>query len=282
MACAVGTGASDALANAVPSCALPPRASSTIFPLSKSVNAIWCIPLAHPDDVPEIDSRLREVFGVPQWEPEFDPLGELIQSILSQHTTGPNSRRAYQQLRERFPTWDDVRAADPGELAAAIRSAGLAQLKAPRIKRIVEQVRAEHGDYDLHFLVELPVAEAMAWLRRLPGVGQTTAACCLLFGLGRPAMPVDSGIQRIAGRLGLVPAGAGPDAVQVVLEASLSEKDVYPLHVNLIRFGREICLPSQPLCAVCPLNDLCAYFARGAARTGRPTIARAGAPPRPR
>jgi endonuclease-3 len=232
--------------------------------------------MAVSDDVAEIDARLRDVFGTSRWEPDLDPLSELIQTILSQHTTGPNSRRAFEQLRERFPTWDDLRTAQVDDVASAIHSAGLARLKAPRIRQIVERVQAERGDYDLSFLAELPVTDAMAWLRRLPGVGQTTAACCLLFGLGRPAMPVDAGIQRIAGRLGLVPSGAAAEAVQATLEAAVPARDVYALHINLIRFGREICRPSQPLCAVCPLNDLCDYFGQ----RRRPTTAPAGAPPR--
>ena len=222
--------------------------------------------MAEPADVPEIEARLREVFGVPHWAPDLEPLAELIQTILSQHTTGVNSRRAYEHLRSRFPTWDDVRDADPDEIAAAIRSAGLARLKAPRIKQIVAQVWAERGDYNLSFLADLPIGEAMAWLTRLPGVGQTTAACCLLFGLNRPAMPVDTAIQRIAVRLGLAPQGAPADVVQATLQDAVPEHDVYPLHVNLIRFGRQICLPSAPLCAICPLNDLCDYFQQGGRR----------------
>lgn len=229
--------------------------------------------MAGPADVPEIDSRLREVFGAPTWEPDLDPLAELIQTILSQHTTGANSRRAYDQLRGRFGTWDEVRDADPGEIATAIYSAGLARLKAPRIKRIVAQVWAERGDFNLGFLSGWPVAEAMSWLQRLPGVGQTTAACCLLFGLSRPAMPVDTAIHRLSGRLGLVPHGATAEEVQTVLQTAVPEEGVYTLHVNLIRFGRQFCRPSEPLCAICPLNDLCDHFGRGRA----PTTARAGA-----
>jgi endonuclease-3 len=230
--------------------------------------------MALSDDVAEIDARLREVFGASRWEPDLDPLSELIQTILSQHTTGPNSRRAFEQLRERFPTWDELRTAEVDDVAAAIHSAGLARLKAPRIRQIIERVQAERGDYDLSFLAEMPVTQAMAWLRGLPGVGQTTAACCLLFGLGRSAMPIDSGIQRIANRLGLVPSGVSADVVQATLEAAVPASAVYALHINLIRFGREICRPSLPLCAVCPLNDLCVYFGQ----RGRPTTAPAGGP----
>lgn len=217
--------------------------------------------MATSEDVPEIARRLREAFGTPRWEPDLPPLDELVQTILSQQTAGPNSRRAYDQLRSRFPQWEDVAGAEPEEIDAAIRSAGLARLKAPRIKRIVVQIWEERGSFDLSFLATLPVAEAMAWLMHLPGVGQTTAGCCLLFGLDRPAMPVDTGILRIARRLGLVPAGGTPERVERALEEAVPAEAIYALHVNLIHFGRQICRASEPLCEVCPLNDLCDYFA---------------------
>jgi endonuclease-3 len=211
-------------------------------------------------DLPEIDARLADAFGEPRWQPELDPLDELIAAIISQHTTWANCQRAFRELKARFGRWEAVRDAAVAEIAAAIRCAGLSRLKAPRIKRLLERISEERPDLDLRFLATLPVPEAMAWLRRLPGVGQNTAACTLLFGLGRPAMPVDTSICRICRRLGLTPPAAPPDAVQAALQQATAPDRVYPLHVNLIRFGRDICRPSHPLCHVCPLNDLCDYF----------------------
>ena len=130
-------------------------------------------------------------------------------AIISQHTSGPNSRRAYERLRARYPTWADVREAPLEGIQEAIWCAGLARLKAPRIKSLLAQITAERGALDLGFLAGLSPAGAMAWLRRLPGVGQTTAACVLLFGMGRPVLPVDGGILRVSRRLGLIaPRGA--------------------------------------------------------------------------
>jgi endonuclease-3 len=213
-------------------------------------------------DVPELYRRLADVFGRPAWRPDpaVGPLEEVVGTLIGQHTSGPNSRRAYARLRERFPTWDAVRRAPVAEIAEAIWGAGLARLKAPRIKGLLSQIAEERGDLDLGFLAGLSDAAAMAWLRRLPGVGQTTAGCALLFGLGRPVMPVDGGILRVARRLGLVDPRGSPDQVQRALEAGVPPGEVYPLHVNLIRFGRELCTPTAPACPVCPLNDCCAHF----------------------
>ncbi|MBI3972181.1 MAG: endonuclease III [Chloroflexi bacterium] len=216
--------------------------------------------MAEEQDLDEIYARLTEAFGVPRWEPDLDSLSELIAAILSQHTTGANSRRAYDRLCERFPTWETVRDAPEDEIFAAIACAGLARQKAPRIKRLLAQITAERAGLDLDFLAALSIDEAMAWLQRLPGVGQTTAACVLLFGLGRPAMPVDTAIRRIAGRLGLVAPQASPQDVQTVLQPATPDALVYPLHVTLIRLGRTMCLPANPRCEVCPFNDLCSYF----------------------
>ena len=232
--------------------------------------------MAGPDDVPLIDRRLHEAFGTRRRRPPGDPVEELVSTVLSQHTAGPNSDRALAALRARFPTWDDVADANASEIAAAIRPAGLANQKAPRIKAMLERIRARRGAIELHFLGDLTVDEAMAWLTALPGVGQTTAGCVLLFGLGLPAMPVDTGIARVAVRLGLVRAGTPAERVGRLLQEAVAPARVYGLHVNLIRHAREICRPSDPLCGICPVNDVCASFL--AAQAGGARAARAGAP----
>ena len=216
--------------------------------------------VADAQDVPEIERRLRKAFSTPVRRPVEDPVEELVSTVLSQHTTGPNSDRALDALRERFPTWEEVAEADPLEIAGCIRTAGLANQKAPRIKGMLASILEERDEVDLTFLAEWPIEEAMTWLQRLPGVGQTTAGCVLLFGLNRPAMPVDTGIARVAARLGLVREGARADATQAVLQASVAPETVYALHVNLIRHARDICRPREPFCEVCPINGLCRYF----------------------
>ena len=86
----------------------------------------------------------------------------------------------------RYEGWDAVAEAPLDELIATIQTGGLAQQKAPRIKRILEAVRERAPDWNLAFLEEEPLEEARTWLRGLPGVGPKTAACVLLFALGRP------------------------------------------------------------------------------------------------
>ena len=216
--------------------------------------------MADSSDGPLIDRRLREAFGSPRRRPVSDAVEELVSTVLSQHTAGPNADRALAALRGRFPTWEDVARADPSEIASAIRPAGLANQKAPRIKAMLSRILELRGAIDLGFLADLAVDEAMAWLMALPGVRQTTAGCVLLFGLGMPAMPVDTGIARVTARLGLVRAGSPAERTGRLLQEAVAPARVFALHVNLIRHAREICRPRDPLCGVCPVNDLCAAF----------------------
>ena len=151
-----------------------------------------------------VHRRLLKRYGEP--EPPArrgDALGELIACILSQHTSDLNSGRAYESLRARFPTWELVRDAPPRAVVAAIRSSGLANQKGPRIQSVLRTISrdvASSHALDINFLADWPVPKAKAWLLALHGVGPKTAAITLLFGLGRPAFPVDTHVHRVAGK----------------------------------------------------------------------------------
>ncbi len=182
---------------------------------------------------------------------------ELVLTLLSQHTSDHNSGRAFHRLLERFPEWDAVAAAPTAEVEDAIRPGGLAPTKAPRLQELIRAVRERMPGYDLSLLDTMPLAEAKAWLRALPGVGPKTAACVLLFALGRPALPVDTHVDRVSHRLGLVPAKASTDQAHDILEAQVAPEDIYAYHVDLIQHGRRTCAARVPLCAACPLLQRC-------------------------
>jgi endonuclease III len=91
----------------------------------------------------------------------------------------------------------------------------------------------------------------------LPGVGPKTAAVVLSFSLGRDAMPVDTHVHRVTKRLGLVPSNTSAERADRLLHELVPEGLRTPLHVALIRLGREICKAPIPRCHVCPLNDIC-------------------------
>ena len=102
--------------------------------------------------------------------------------------------------------------------------------------------------------------EADAYLRSLPGVGPKTAACVLLFALGKPAFPVDTHVWRVTRRLGLIGAKVSADAAHIALERMIPPAWRYAMHINLIRHGRRTCMAQRPACERCPLRASCAYY----------------------
>jgi endonuclease-3 len=227
--------------------------------------AISLRPTLHLTHVYEL---LIATYGEPRNEPDYDPLGGLIGTILSQHTSDINSGRAYQQLIAAFPTWEEVRDGPTYKIAEAIKSGGLANVKSVRIQDVLhtltEQQQQQGGTkllagYLADELARRSTEEAWQYLRRLPGVGPKTAACVLMFNLDRPAMPVDTHVHRVSQRLGLIGPKVSADQAHVLFARVTPPEWVYPLHVNLIRHGRQICHAQRPECSRCPLYGECAY-----------------------
>jgi endonuclease-3 len=210
-----------------------------------------------PLEPSEIIARLSRESEPPRWRPHGDPMSELVLTLLSQNTADLNSGRAFSRLLGRFPDWPAVLAAPQSEIEEAIRPGGLAPTKAPRLKALLAEVHDRAGGFDLSFLRDLPLDEARQWLRTLPAVGPKTAACVLVFALGRPALPVDTHVFRVGVRLGLIPAKLTPEKAQALLEATVPPEDQYALHVLLIRHGRHTCTARSPACGRCPLQDAC-------------------------
>jgi endonuclease-3 len=214
----------------------------------------------------EVRNRLLEIYGQPVWRDPLPPLDELVSTILSQNTNDTNRDHAFKALRMRFPTWEEVRDAEPSDVINAIRSAGLANQKGPRIQRALQQITEERGDLNLDFLESLPLEQANEWLLRFKGVGPKTAAIVLLFSLGKPAFPVDTHIYRLTGRLGLRPENSSANQAHDHLAALFDPAMYYDVHLNLIRHGREICHARSPQCDRCSLSDLCPFSKRASGK----------------
>lgn len=208
----------------------------------------------------EILRRLETAYGVPEWRPRLEPLDELISCILSQHTSDVNSMRAFERLKQAYPTWEAALAASTQGIADAIRCGGLADSKAPRIQAVLLAIRAEHGAITLDFLERMPDAEARAYLMGLPGVGPKTAAIVLCFALGRPVLAVDTHVFRVAWRLGLITKSIGEARAHDALQAQVAPDQVFRFHIALISHGRRICKAPTPRCEECALGDLCRFY----------------------
>jgi endonuclease-3 len=218
-----------------------------------------------PERAIAIHDRLIAHYGPGTPKPVQEPLAELVATVLSQNTADVNSERAYASLVAHFgDDWQAVRAAPAEEIADAIRIGGLADVKSRRIKTLLDSIAERVGELDLSFLRDMSLEDARAFLLALDGVGPKTAACELLFSLGKPALPVDTHVHRVATRLELVPKTSAERA-HALLEELIPPERVYSFHIMLITHGRQICKAQRPLCPICPVNDLCPYPATLAA-----------------
>jgi endonuclease-3 len=210
-----------------------------------------------PASIREIHRRLRREYGPLDPPRRLDPLEELVLTILSQNTSDVNRDRAWAALRARYPNWEALARARPRQVAAAIRPGGLANVKAPRILAVLREIRAREGGFDLSWMQEASDPEITEYLTSLPGVGPKTAACVLAFSLGRPALPVDTHVHRVAERLGMLPPATPAGRAHAILAGLVPPRLRVPLHVGLIRHGRVLCRAGRPRCEACPLFDLC-------------------------
>ncbi len=204
--------------------------------------------------------------GKKDWPGPSDPLDSLMLTLLSQNTNDHLRDKAYQRLRERFPTWQDVLAAPVGQVETAIRLAGLSRQKAPRMQAILRWIQREFGELSLAKLNELSDDEALNLLTSQKGIGIKTAAVVLMFALGRDLCPVDTHVHRTTGRLGWVPADISAEKTFARLRPHVPRGHGHSLHMNLLQFGRTICHARKPLCAECFLWDECVWEGKSARR----------------
>jgi endonuclease III len=201
--------------------------------------------------------RLRAAYGPVGWPEQWPVLDELIATVLSQNTSDANSGPAFEELRRRFPDWDQVRRAPVARIAAAIRQAGLANRKAPRIKEILQRIHRERNELSLEFLHDWSASDALDYLTSFPGVGPKTAACVLLFACRKPVLPVDTHVHRVAQRIGLIGPRTDANRAHDKLAEMVPRDRVLEFHIQLIRHGRTVCAARRPQCQDCPLLDLC-------------------------
>ncbi len=181
----------------------------------------------------------------------------MILTILSQNTNAANYNESFARLRGLWPSWERLKDAPCEEIAEAIRPGGLANLKAPRIKRILIDIHRRQGTLDLEWLAGVPLSEALDYLMGFQGVGRKTAACVMMFALNAPVMPVDTHVHRISTRLGLIGKMSADDAHDALLKI-IPPEDIYSLHVNMVAHGRQVCRAARPRCEICVLKEECA------------------------
>jgi endonuclease-3 len=188
----------------------------------------------------------------------MDPLSEVVFTILSQNTTDTNRDRAWTGLWRAFDSWEAVAAAPVSRISKSIEAGGLHRIKAERIRNLLRQLKKERGDYEMEYLRDMDMPAARREMRRFKGMGEKSINCVLLFSLGQPAFPVDTHVHRILRRLGLVDT-RDLSRVNREIQADVPSDIAYPLHMNMIRHGRQVCSAQRPECWRCCIEDLCEF-----------------------
>jgi endonuclease-3 len=207
----------------------------------------------------QISTVLERRFGRPRWNGPSDPLDSLIKTILSQNTNDLNRDRAYESLRERYPTWENVLRARAENIAKAISVGGLANQKSARIKAILAWLKEEYGELSLDAICGMDFDQALDTFGHLKGVGVKTLAVVLMFACGKDVFPVDTHVHRICRRLGLVPMNATADKTFYVMRDRVPRGKSYSLHMNMLALGRRVCHPRNPGCDECPVLKYCEF-----------------------
>ncbi len=209
----------------------------------------------------EVTRRLTDLYGELPFSSK-DPMSMLVEIILSHRTRDEQTDAAYDNLLNRFGSWEAVRDAPTNEVEKAIENVNWPEAKAPRLQAIMRQITEERGELNLDFLCGLPVEESAAWLNRFEGVGPKTTACVLLFSCRQPILPVDVHVHRTSGRIGLIGKKVTADAAHDLLQALLpnDSRSIYNFHKGLLRHGQRICVFERPRCNRCILTDLCDYY----------------------
>jgi endonuclease-3 len=211
------------------------------------------------DKIKKIMALLEDAYGIQRSFAKDDPVDVLIRTVLSQNTTDKNSLKAFAQLKIAFSSWDKVLAADTRKIAGVIKHAGLANIKAKRIKEILAEIKKREDRITLSFLNIFTVKDALEYLQSLKGVGPKTAACVLLFSFDKPVMPVDTHIFRVAKRLGLIGEKVGIEDAHKVLTNIVPKHLIYRFHLGIIEHGRRTCKSQTPKCGVCVVYSLCKF-----------------------
>jgi len=206
----------------------------------------------------KVAKLLRKAYGAPRPR-RTPPVDELVRTILSQNTSDRNSVPAFRAMKRRFGSWEMVLKAPVSSIAAVIVHAGLANIKSARIVNVLRQIKEREGRISLARLNKGRAEDGLEYLKSLEGVGPKTAACVLLFSFGKPVMPVDTHIFRVAKRTGIIPEDVTVEKAHGMLTRIVPKDLIYELHLGIISHGRGTCRASSPKCGSCLLYRVCGF-----------------------
>jgi endonuclease-3 len=179
-----------------------------------------------------------------------DPFKILIGTILSARTRDESTTKIVHNLFLRFKNSKELGDANLEEIKEIIRSIGFYNIKAKRIQDVARIITHKYKG---------KVPESVEKLLELPGVGRKTANCVLVYGYNKPAIPVDVHVHRISNRLGIVTTKT-PEMTEIKLVNLTNRENWTKINNTFVMYGQNICLPRNPRCNLCQLNDDCNYY----------------------
>jgi endonuclease-3 len=220
------------------------------------------------DRLPYIHRLLLGHFGEPKAREPWDPLSQLIYSLLSSRTKTELTYAVVRHLRSRFGTWENLRDAPISEIEDAIRDITFPEQKALYLKASLEQITERYGSLTLDFLARYRTDKVRAWLEQLPGVGRQVSAAVVNFStLRRKAISVDAHHLRVTQRLGLTPradAATTEERLMRLVPETWTAEMLDEDHQLIKQLGQTICTFADPKCGQCPLLKICPYGQRQA------------------
>jgi len=179
-----------------------------------------------------------------------NPWQLLIVTILAAQCTDERVNEVTPLFFQRYPTASHLAAARPADVEDMIRSTGFFRHKARSVIECSRVISERHGG-------EVPAE--LDLLTDIRGVGRKTANVVLSNAFGRPAIAVDTHVQRVATRLGLA-AARNPDKIEQEL-CDLVPQGRWTRATHLMgTHGRRICTAKKPDCSHCPVSRLCDYY----------------------
>jgi endonuclease-3 len=184
----------------------------------------------------------------PEWP--CDPFHVLIATILSQRTRDDNTRRASDNLFNRYDSIELIAEADPDEVAELVRPAGFPKQKGKAIVDCCRMLRDEYG---------CKVPEDTDEMMKLPMVGRKTAACVRSYAMDIPSVCVDTHVHRISNLMGLVDTST-PEQTEFALMEITPREHWSDINRFIVRHGQVVCQPNRPHCERCSVTRYCRYF----------------------
>ncbi len=186
-----------------------------------------------------------------------DSFQTLIITIISQNTNDENTERSFKDLSKHFQIVPKVLAdAERSKIEECLYTGGLYKNKTKTIQS-ASKVILEKYYGTLSSILSLPLNEAREKLMAIDGVGPKTADVVLLFSANRPAIPIDTHVNRVSKRLGLVPLNGDYEETRSSLQLVFEDKEYLSVHLLLIALGRKYCRSRNPICNLCPINNYC-------------------------